>query len=646
MSQNSCLIVLGMHRSGTSALAGILSCLGIDFGEKLLPPVATENPKGFWEHEDIVALNEQILQSLGLTWDSIEPMADKWWEKSYLGEFSNALQAVLKRDFSDTPFWGIKDPRLCRLMPLWCKTIEGMECHTNCVLVLRHPGEVAQSLYARNALSEITSSLLWLEYMLDAERHSRGLPRVFVRYEDVLADWEKPLSPLIERLVDGGLRLKANYAEQIGAFLDPHLRHHNIARTTLRPPSEPFMMAQKLYENLPILLRDNRIEETFDTISAQLHQYRAKNAPWFEYLRNYKMNVQRKQEAMQRKIASLEAEIVRMRNSASWKTTMPLRLIQNTALSPSKALSEIALRMKLISEERFRNLTADKKTYIANPVSAPPLVRVATPPTPDSLQALALRCAAAPVISIVIPVFNQIRLTLECLLSIAKNVAREDVEVIVIDDSSADDTQATLIQIEGLRYARNEQNLGFTASCNRGASLAKGEFLVFLNNDTQIQPGWLDSLLEVFTEHSDAGIVGSKLLNPDGSLQEAGADLDAEAFATLRGQGANPSDEQYNSLKEVTYVSGASLMIRASLFRKIGGFDEVFSPAYSEDSDLAMRVRQIGYRVYYQPRSAVVHHLNATTGSLRLPVENLVLRNRKIFLARWGKALLGSGSTC
>jgi glycosyltransferase involved in cell wall biosynthesis len=190
--------------------------------------------------------------------------------------------------------------------------------------------------------------------------------------------------------------------------------------------------------------------------------------------------------------------------------------------------------------------------------------------------------------------------------------------------------------IDGLRYQRNEENRGFIDSCNAGAALARAEYLVFLNNDTVVQPGWLDALLQTFSQHPDTGLAGSKLVYPDGRLQEAGGIVFTDGSAANHGRNHDPGDPRYNFVREVDYCSGAALAIRQSLFGELGGFDEYYRPAYFEDTDLAMRVRQRGFKVRYQPASVVVHFEGASSGTdTRRGVKAYQISNQKKFAARW-----------
>ena len=176
---------------------------------------------------------------------------------------------------------------------------------------------------------------------------------------------------------------------------------------------------------------------------------------------------------------------------------------------------------------------------------------------------------------------NHVEFTLQCLSSIARVGAENDFEVIVVDDASDDGTAQYVANIPTLTYIRNDANRGFIDACNRGASIANGHYLLFLNNDTEVQPGWLDELVGTFELFPEAGLVGSRLVYPDGRLQEAGGIIWNDASGCNYGRGDDPKKPEYNYLREVGYVSGASIMVRKSLFDELGGVDTYFAPAYT-----------------------------------------------------------------
>jgi GT2 family glycosyltransferase/glycosyltransferase involved in cell wall biosynthesis len=246
-----------------------------------------------------------------------------------------------------------------------------------------------------------------------------------------------------------------------------------------------------------------------------------------------------------------------------------------------------------------------------------------------------------PKVSIVIPVYNKWNYTYNCLRSIKKNVNDVLFEVIIVDDCSTDETALMIDKIKNVVYLKNIVNKGFVGSCNAGAQIARGEFIVFLNNDTFVKRGWLRSLVDTFVKNAGTGLVGSKLIYGSGLLQEAGGIVWKNQNVWNYGRLGNPENYEFNYVKEVDYCSGASIMVLRSLFEKLNGFDESFAPGYFEDTDLAFRIRQAGYRVLYQPLSEVYHFEGVTSGTdLNSGMKRYQQINKSKFFDRWNKILL------
>ncbi len=263
---------------------------------------------------------------------------------------------------------------------------------------------------------------------------------------------------------------------------------------------------------------------------------------------------------------------------------------------------------------------------------------------PDSMyyKKLAVPTFETPKVSIVIPVYNEFDYTYKCIKSIIENVKTVPYEIIIGDDESKDTTKKIKKIIKNIKVNINHSDHGFLMNCNRAAKLAEGEYIVFLNNDTLVKEEWLKSLVTLIESDETIGLVGSKLVYPDGSLQEAGGIIWKDATGWNYGRGQNPDMPEYNYVRECDYISGASIMISKALWEEIGGFDERFKPAYCEDSDLAFEVRKRGYKVCYQPKSVVVHFEGVSNGTdLSAGLKKYQVENNIKFKEKWKNELEG-----
>jgi len=261
---------------------------------------------------------------------------------------------------------------------------------------------------------------------------------------------------------------------------------------------------------------------------------------------------------------------------------------------------------------------------------------------PVPVGPVAVCTSATPLVSVIIPVHGKWAFTRQCLLSIEAHRPSVPFEVIVVDDASPDDTAEHLAASAGVRLVETDGNQGFVGTCNLGASFARGDYLVFLNNDTEVQPGWLDELVHTADSDHRIGLVGAKLVYPDGRLQECGSIVWRDGTGWNYGRGADPDLPQYQVVRDVDYCSGAALLVRRDLFERVGGFDDRFAPAYFEDTDLAFAIRAAGHRTVVQPRAVVVHHEGISHGTdVTSGTKRFQELNRAAFVEKWTEALSG-----
>ncbi len=353
-------------------------------------------------------------------------------------------------------------------------------------------------------------------------------------------------------------------------------------------------------------------------------------------------------------IEHLETERQRMVTSSSWKITRPLRVARRLTKSLPTLFAR-AYRLAFHSPDGMARLLRLYRRGGLSAISqrATHEIRAAVPSSersnvgvnglslqPDTIQALRLHTSLNPMISIIIPVYGQHLTTFSCLKSIAEHPPCKSYEVIITDDASPESASDALALVEGVRFVRNANNLGFIGNVNAGAAAAIGHMFVILNNDTVVAANAFDAMLNSFVQHDNVGMVGAKLLNRDGTLQEAGGIIWRDGSGWNYGRNQDRRDPRFNFVRDVDYCSGAALAISRALFAEMGGFDTHYAPAYYEDTDLAFRIRAKGKRVLYQPHAEIFHIEGVSHGRDETSgVKAYQAINAKKFFERWQATL-------
>jgi GT2 family glycosyltransferase/glycosyltransferase involved in cell wall biosynthesis len=247
----------------------------------------------------------------------------------------------------------------------------------------------------------------------------------------------------------------------------------------------------------------------------------------------------------------------------------------------------------------------------------------------------------SPDVSIIIPIYGQMQFALNCLDSLFDHRSKYTVEIIAIDDLSPRDAHVDILKsLPWIRYVRRDVNGGFIEACNDGASRARGKFLVFVNSDVRVCEGWLDELIGSFEIFPNAGLVGSKLLNSDYTLQEAGGIYWQDGSAWNYGRGDDPDLPKYSFARQVDYCSGAAIALSKAAWQAASGFDIAYRPAYCEDAEIAFKLRKLGYEVWMQPLSCVLHYEGKTHGTdLSSGTKTYQVSNMRMFAERWKSKL-------
>ncbi len=354
---------------------------------------------------------------------------------------------------------------------------------------------------------------------------------------------------------------------------------------------------------------------------------------------------------LQKQLAATERELADQKwildqylKSPSWRLTAPLRWLvrrfraivafllgrrSDAANGQSATIRDVAPEV-LESVEAVDTFADFKELYSS-------LHHAALKMFLTSNARLEIAASTTPDVSIILVLFNRAELTFACLRSI-RETAGSEIEVVIVDNASTDDTHRLLDCLDGPRIIRNAENRHFLMAVNQAAELARGKYLLLLNNDVQLLPGTLQTAIDTIQSGSDIGAVGARIVLLDGTLQEAGSIVWRNGSCLGYGRGDNPFSSAYMFRRDVDYCSGAFLLTPCAVWEQLGGFDEAFTPAYYEETDYCTRLHERGLRVVYEPQAVILHYEFASASSNAVAIE-LQAAHQKIFAKRHAQSL-------
>ena len=262
------LLVVGMHRSGTSAVAKTINLLGAELPSHLMPAHADFNAAGYWESQEVADLNDQILAKAGSCWDDVLPIDPDKLGSDATHQFKRRAEEILTQDFNKCSWFVLKDPRIGRLLRLWIPVVEAHGAQPRVVIPIRHPLEVAASLHRREGFSEGKSVYLWLRHTVDAIRDSRRVPRAFIFFDELMQDWRTAVKRLGSDMNVRWPEKLDSVAPMVEQFLDQQLRHHTNSGTHFQSGGLVNRLADDLY--IALCKRAGGLEGLVDSIHKQL----------------------------------------------------------------------------------------------------------------------------------------------------------------------------------------------------------------------------------------------------------------------------------------------------------------------------------------------------------------------------------------
>jgi GT2 family glycosyltransferase len=594
---STALVVLGMHRSGTSALTGMLHHLGVALGSRLMA-ATPDNPRGYWEHSDIVAVHERLMTALGWGWDDIRSLPAGFEREEPAQTARSELAAILHRDFAGAPLWGLKDPRLCRLMPLWAAQFAEERVEPRYLLAVRHPLDVAESLSARDGMNPAWGALLWLGHLLDAERASRGAKRVIVHYEDLVgaSGWRDTAARVAAEFRVDWPQSGAAAEAAVEAFLAPELRRQRGSDAAGAAGGRLGRWVGSVYE--AFRSGELHLNEVCDTVGNELA---AAGELFLPIVGQVRLEVAEARTQQERAVAELTQQLGRTHHEAAELRDQLQRLLHEAAAQKqgtgAQTVDSLGLPKPLEVEEAFprwimarRSAAASRLDWVAERVQQWPFM-------PTLCLGMILPAGCEP----------HLALTLRSLASqiagkwLLHIVAESEMPPVLAQEHRIVWHGAEGRPADKLTQVIAESDADFVALIDCGDQLAP--HALFAISDAFFRyPGWQ----ALYTDEAR--------IDPNG---------------VLSGPHFKP-DFNLDLLRSLPYVGGL-MAIRREEFAAVGGFDATWDG--TEEYDLALRLAERLGADGFGHIADILYQRLTVSGRTRRPAEEICADMPKIVQA-------------
>lgn len=685
MTKQTALCILGMHRSGTSLITGICNLLGVEIGSDFLE-ANQDNEKGFWEHRAVIETHEDLLKHLGSGWDDTRILPENWQHGAEIKPYKEKLKEIIARDFTNCKLWGIKDPRMMRLIPLWLDVFAETKITPAFIIAWRSAASVALSLERRDGFYPEKSLLLWAVYNLEAERQTRGKTRVFVEYDKVIENWWAEFSRAAETL---GISWPADAEEKINQLITPELKHHTQRElpethsTKIRSWAEKTEHALKLLSHSESLEISARLDAIYNEIAAVDKDSREFSSLWYKeaarlrgklndsYTTVHERNLTigelgtelhernlafikanedltktnedvalltRRTNDLVAAIEQLNSQLAAIFSSISWRITRPLRMakriwresqfifVPHSYIHAWRVYRHFGF--SVVAAHLGQRLRRMKNHLVSGRKDYPRWISLYDTMTLERRQIILGRIAGLaqkPLISVVMPVYNAEESWLSAAIESVLNQLYPTIELCIADDYSTKPHVRKILE----RYAAKDSRVKLVFRATNG-HISEAS-----NSALALATGEFIALMDhddVLPEHALYYIAEEINAHPDADLIYSDEDkIDSE------GRRFDPyfkGDFDIDALFARNIFSHLGVYRRA-LVEKVGGFRKGFEG--SQDYDLLLRCLLLTDRrkIWHIPR--ILYHWRAISGSTAATETNkdYALKNAKKALAEY-----------